>query len=83
MSDTVIDARELFMGKMLLNTLDAMIAKHIDSYNSYYLLVEEDGEDFIELRLHDIQADMHIVVDRAPVLTYEERYKNGHALFEI
>jgi hypothetical protein len=83
MTNNIIDARELFMGKILLNTLDAMIEKHADVYHSYYLLIEEDGEDFIELRLHDMNADMHIVIDRAPILTYEGRYKNGQALFEI
>lgn len=81
--DNIIDARDIFVGKMLLNTLDAMIEQHLDTYHSYYLLVEEDGENFLELRLYDTNADMHIVIDKAPIFTYEERYRNGQALFEI
>lgn len=83
MSNNVIDARELFLGKALLNALDAKISAYKHQYHSYYLLIEEDGEDFIELRLHDLNEDTHIVIDKAPMIVYRERYENGKQLFEI
>jgi hypothetical protein len=83
MQNNIIDAREMFLGRALLAALDAKINAYKEQYRSYYLLVEEYGEDFIELRLHDLNEDMHIVIDKAPMIVYLERQENGQALFEI
>lgn len=77
----VIDARERFLSKSILNELE----KFVDSdpkFHPYYLLLEEDGEEFIELRLRcEDQSD--IVLDKAPTYVIEERLNNGTCIVNI
>ena len=82
MTGTVIDARAQFLSKALIDRLEMLIKKD-DNYHCYCLHIEEDGEDFLELRLRDISAKADIVIDRAPMLVYHERKENGQPLFEI
>jgi len=82
MTDNIIDARVQFLSKALIDRLEVMIQKQCN-YHCYCLHLEEDGEDFIELRIKDIENNVHTVIDKAPVLVYSNRYENGKPLFEI
>lgn len=82
MTGNVIDARTSFLMKALVDQLDDMIKDHSD-WHSYCLHVEEDGEDFLELRFRDVTKQVDTLIDRATVLTYNERKQNGQPLFEI
>lgn len=80
--DNVINARSHFLGKVLLDTLEKMTQQQLHLH-PYYLLLEEDGEDYIELRIKDIKTNVHTVIDKAPIIVYNDRYVNGESLFEI
>lgn len=83
MTGTVIDARAQFLGKALIDRLESMI-ENDKNYHCYCLHIEEDGKDFLELRLRDFSSKKgDIVIDRAPMLVYHERKENGQPLFEI
>jgi hypothetical protein len=81
MKSNVIDARADFLGKMLLDRLDKLTESHKDRYSSFLLIVNEDGKDYIELYLKDLEDKSLIVVDRAPVEVYQERVESNVELF--
>ncbi len=84
MKNNVIDAGSYFIGKVMLDTLDEMLKSSNQlHYHPYYLLLEEDGEDFIELRIKDINTNVHTLIDKTPLIVLNDRYKNGELLFEI
>lgn len=76
MTSNVIDAREQFLSKAILDSIEDFIDRD-PKFHPYYLLLEEDGQDFIELRLkcHDTKSD--IVLDKAPIHVIQERLANG------
>jgi hypothetical protein len=81
MKSNVIDARADFLGKMLLDRLDKLTESHKDRYSSFLLIVNEDGKDYIELYLKDLEDKSVIVVDRAPVEVYQQRVESKVELF--
>jgi hypothetical protein len=82
LDDNIIDARTYFLGKALMDNLEERTQDEVHLH-PYYLLLEEDGKDFIELRVKDIRTNIHIVIDKSPVGIYNDRYNNGEPLFEI
>jgi len=82
MTDNVIDARERFLGKVVLDKLEDFINRD-PKFHPYYLLIEEEGENYIELRLHDLNTDSHIVLDKTPMIVIEERIKNGTCIVNL
>jgi hypothetical protein len=68
--------------KALIDQLDNLIKDNKD-WHSYCLHVEEDGEDYLELRFRDVTNKIDTVIDRATVLTYHERKQSGQPLFKI
>lgn len=77
----VIDARERFISKSILHELEKFV-DYDPKFHPYYLLLEEDGEEFIELRLRcDDKSD--IVLDKAPIYVIEERLNNGTCIANI
>jgi hypothetical protein len=82
MTGTLIDARTQFLMKALIDQLDNLIKDNKD-WHSYCLHVEEDGEDYLELRFRDVTNKIDTVIDRATVLTYHERKQSGQPLFKI
>lgn len=83
MESNVIDARSMFIGKMLLDKLDKMTDDQKDRYSSFLLIVNEDDQDYIELCLKDLSDQSVIVIDRAPVEVYQRRVENKVDLFKI
>lgn len=83
MESNVIDARSMFIGKMLLDKLDKMTDDQKDRYSSFLLIVNEDDQDYIELCLKDLSDQSVIVIDRAPVEVYQRRVENKVDLFQI
>jgi len=83
MKSNVIDARSRFIGKMLLDKLDKMTDDHKERYYSFLLIVDEDGKDYIELCLKDLEDNSVIVIDRAPVEIYQKRVENKVDLFQF
>jgi hypothetical protein len=84
MKNNIIEAQSYFLGKVMLDTLDEMlIESNQPHYHPYYLLLEEDGEDFIELRIKDINTNIHTLIDKTPVMVLNDRHNNGEPLFEI
>ena len=81
MTCNIIAAREQFLSKAILDSVENFINKD-PKYHPYYLLLEEDGEEFIELRLRcEDQSD--IVLDKAPIHIIEERLANGTCVVSI
>lgn len=78
----VIDARIEFLGKAVLDELERFV-KNDQKYHPYYLLLEEDGEDYLELRLRDTTNNHDIVLDKAKICVYHERMQNGSPLFNV
>lgn len=76
MTDNVIDARERFLSKAILNSMEEFIDND-PKYHPYYLLLEEDGKDYIELRLRCEKLQSDIVLDKAPIYVIKERLENG------
>ena len=84
MKNNIIEAQSYFLGKVMLDTLDEMLVEsNQQHYHPYYLLLEEDGEDFIELRIKDINTNIHTLIDKTPVMVLNDRHNNGEPLFEI
>jgi len=84
MTNNIVDARSYFLGKAMLDTLDAMLQDHNQlNYHAYYLLLEEDGTDYIELRIKDINTNIHTLIDKSPVVVLNDRHTNGEPLFQI
>ena len=77
MTDNVINAEELFLGKRLLNELDRMIEGYTERYHSFYRIYEIEGQDYLELCLKDLNDDSIIVVDMKPI----EKYKDAKVSF--
>lgn len=71
MSDNVIDARSMFLGKRLLDSLEKSIENHKDRYLSFYLTFENEGQEWLELCLKDLMDNSIIVVDSKPIHNYE------------
>lgn len=71
MSDNVIDARSMFIGKRLLDSLEKRIEHHKDRYLSFYLTYENEGQEWLELCLKDLQDNSIIVVDSKPIHKYD------------
>lgn len=71
MSDNIIDARSMFLGKRLLDTLEKSIESHKDRYLSFYLTFENEGQEWLELCLKDLTDNSIIVVDSKPIHTYD------------
>lgn len=69
--NNVIDARSLFIGKRLLNMLDETLDTYKDRYHSFYTLYDNEGEEWLELCLKDIETNQIIVVDMAPIGKFE------------
>lgn len=82
MSTNVIDARERFLSKAILDGLEQFIDRD-PKYHPYYLLIEEDGDHFIELRLRCAELNSDIVLDKAPTHIIEERIANGTCIVNI
>ena len=84
MRNNVIDSRSYFLGKAMLDTLDNMLVNSKQLHlHAYYLLLEEDGMDYIELRIKDVNTNIHTLIDKSPVIVLNDRYTNGQSLFEI
>ena len=84
MTNNIVDARSYFLGKAMLDTLDVMLQAHNQlNYHAYYLLLEEDGMDYIELRIKDINTNIHTLIDKSPVMVLNDRHINGESLFQI
>ena len=81
MSTNVIDARERFLSKAILDGLEKFIGRD-PKYHPYYLLLEEDGKDYIELRLR-CEDMSDIVLDKTPIHVMEERIANGTCIVNI
>ena len=71
MSDNVIDARSMFIGKRLLDSLEKSIDHHKDRYLSFYFTYENEGQEWLELCLKDLQDNSIIVVDSKPIQNYD------------
>lgn len=72
MTDNVIDAQSLFLGKRVLNLLDEALGNFKDRYHSFYTLYDYDGEEWLELCLKDMDTKQIIVVDMAPIGKFED-----------
>lgn len=77
MTDNVINAEDIFLGKRLLNELDQMIEGYTDRYHSFYTIYDIDGRDYLELCLKDLNDNSIIVVDMKPI----EKYKDAKVSF--
>lgn len=82
MTDNIVDARDTFIGKSLIDHLEKLI-NYDPKYHVYCLLLEENNQHFIELRMKEVNTDVHTVIDKAPTIVYQERKKNGQPLFKI
>lgn len=77
MTDNVINAEDIFLGKRLLNELDQMIEGYTDRYHSFYTIYDINGRDYLELCLKDLNDNSIIVVDMKPI----EKYKDAKVSF--
>lgn len=82
MADNVIDASSEFMALVCIRHLESLIDKD-PKYHSYCRILEENEEDYLELRLHNIKDNFDIVIEKATVTTFKQRKSDGKPLFEI
>lgn len=81
MTNTVIDATQMFLGKRMLDILDKALNETVERYRPFYLTYENEGVLYLELCLRDTEDDSIIVVDNAPMERYVERLQENKPLF--
>lgn len=71
MSENIIDAKSLFIGKRLLDSLENRIYDYREKYHPFYTTYEMDGKEWLELCLKDLENNSIIVVDMNPIEKWE------------
>lgn len=82
-TDNIIDAQEIFLGQKIITALENMLTDSDKHLVPMYEIAEDEGTDYLELMLYDINDGSRIVIDRAPTLVFQQRYENHEPLFSL